>query len=91
MSDQDQEHTVLASNEDLRQILARMHSTLTYGSTLVSVTLAICWAVLGIREDDSVPTMLPILTIASVLFAVIAWTMDEEVQSIGKPYRTKVR
>ncbi|HYF72468.1 MAG TPA: hypothetical protein VD864_06585 [Nocardioides sp.] len=91
MSDQGEERIVLATNEDLRQILLRINSTLVYGSSLVAVTLAVAWGFLGMSEDVSVPTMLPILTIAAVLFAAMALSMEEQVQKIGRPHRAKVR
>lgn len=86
----DPQRTVRASNEDLRQLLIRVHSTLTYGSSAVTVVLALGWLYLGLNDDLSVPTLLPILTIASLFFVIAAWISQEEVQLIGKPYRTKV-
>ncbi|CAI9403106.1 hypothetical protein [Nocardioides sp. T2.26MG-1] len=86
----DKQQTLIASNEDLRKMLALLHSTFAYGSSVVAATLALGWAYAAIKDDVSVPTLLPILTIASVLFTVVAWVTQEEIRQIGLPYRTKV-
>ena len=88
MADQDQERTVMASNEDLRRLLTLIHETLSYGSTAVAVVLGVGWGFLGLKEDLAVPPMLPILTVAAVMFALVAWTMQEDIQRIGRPYRS---
>ncbi len=84
----EEQRTVEASNEDLRKMLALVHSTLVYGSSLVAFTLAVGWGFVGMKAGVAVPTMLPILAVAAVLFAVAAWTTQEEIQQIGAPYRT---
>jgi hypothetical protein len=86
----DKQRTVVASNEDLRKMLTLIHSTLAYGSSVVAATLAVCWAVVGIKDSVDVPTMLPILTIAAMAFTIAAWVSQEEIQAIGTSDRTKV-
>ncbi len=86
----DDKRTVEASNEHLRQLLIRIHSTLTYGSSIATLVLALGWLYVGLDEDLTVSPLLPILAIASGLFAVGAWINQEEVQLIGKPYQTEV-
>lgn len=86
----DQQRTVLATTDDLRSILVLIHSTLVYGASAVALTLVGGWAFVGIKDDLDVPTVLPLLAIASTLFTIVAWTVQEEVQQLGKAYRTKV-
>lgn len=86
----DQQQTVTASNEDLRKMLGLLHSTFAYGSSVVAATFALGWAFVAVKDGVSVPTLLPILTIASVLFTVVAWITQEEIQQIGLTHRTKV-
>jgi len=81
----DERTTVQATNEELRQLLVRLHSTVTYGATTTAVVLMVGWAVVGVKESLSVPTLLPILAIASVVFTIVAWVNQEEIQLIGKP------
>ena len=73
------------TNEELRQLLVRVHSTMTYGATAAAVILTIGWAVAGVKESLSVPVLLPILVIASVVVTIVAWVNQEEVQLIGRP------
>jgi hypothetical protein len=85
----DDQTTVQATNEELRQLLVRVHSTITYGLTTTAVILVGGWAVAGVKESLSVPVLLPVLAIASVVFALVAWVNQEEVQLIGRPRAAK--
>jgi hypothetical protein len=84
-----QQQSVIASNEDLRKMVVLVHSTFAYGSSIVAVTLALGWGFVGVRDGVDVPTILPILAIAAVLFMVVAWTTQEEIQRIGVPSQAK--
>ena len=65
----DQQRTVLATTDDLRSILVLIHSTLAYGASAVALTLVGGWAFVGIKDDLDVPTVLPLLAIASTLLS----------------------
>lgn len=86
-----EKRTVVASTDDLRTILVLIHSTLAYGATAVALVFIGGWAFVGIKDDIDVPVMLPLLAIASVAFAIVAWTSHEEVQNVGKAYRASAR
>ncbi|HEY0952227.1 hypothetical protein [Nocardioides sp.] len=77
--------TVQATNEELRQLLVRLHSTITYAATATALILVGGWAVVGVKDSLTVPVLLPILAIASVAVTIVAWVNQEEVQLIGRP------
>lgn len=80
--------TVLASNDELRRILVLLSQALTGGAVGVALVLGAGWAYLGLLADATVPTLLPVLTIAAGAFAVSASLGHEEICRIGKPYAT---
>ena len=86
----EQRRTVFASTEDLRTLLVLIHSTIAYGGSAVALTLLGAWGFIGLKDELDVPVMLPVLAIAATLFAVVAWTSEEEIRKVGKPYRTTV-
>lgn len=86
----DEQRTVLATTEDLRRILMLIHSTIAYGASAVALTLVGGWVVVAVMSDVDVPTILPLLAIASTLVTIVAWASQEEIQQIGKAYRVTV-